>query len=72
MNYIVKRELVDSINNGYKLLVISNNNQLVLAESEGFSSENEDIRLKYEDLEYVYHNNEILLTLESILNKFKK
>jgi len=73
MDYIVKKDCVDIVNNGYKLLIISKKDESLLAESEGFKESNEEIRLIYDELEYVSTtNNEILITLESIINKFKK
>lgn len=81
MNYIVKREfhhsaIKDNIAEDMHVLRVYNKNDAsILFESEPKHFESE-IRLTYDNLEYVSQDREIgdetLITLESINNKFKK
>lgn len=81
MDYIIKREfhhtvIRDNIAEDMHVLRIYNKSDAsILSESELKHFESE-IRLIYDDLEYVSQNkeieNETLITLESLINKFKK
>lgn len=74
MNLLPKREslTINGIIKDYLTIYDSKDNS-ILIQIEAETS-NEELRIVYDGLEYVSLNNqgEILITLNSILNKFKK
>lgn len=78
MDYLVKRELHhssirDNVNTDFDVVKIYNKlNNNMIAETDPVEATSE-MRIEYDGLEYVTTpNKEILITLESLINKFKK
>lgn len=78
MDYIVNREeiIINEQEIYHKLVIFKKSDNSILAESNSIQISdgypNLELRIKYDDIEFVSINNEILITLESILQKFKK